>query len=506
MEIIFVVLALIAIFPPQNLFKQGAIVSSIDTSSPLYQQGLAQGQIITSVDNTPVKNIADYTKIIQNKFPSSTNVKTIIDTSDGKEYTDYSKTAPNLTVSDIKKTNIKAGLDLVGGSEALVQAKDMKLTSAQADDLVQITQNRLNAFGLTDIKVSSVSDLQGNHYMSIQVAGATQGDLEQLISQQGKFEAKIGNDTVFTGGKQDITDVGRSSQNAYISSCNQAQGGSYVCQFTFTVFLSQSAAEREASITKDLSVNVSSSGQNYLSKTLDLYVDDKLQDSLQISADLKGQVATQVSIQGSGTGATNDEALQNAEDNMKHLQTILITGSLPFQLQIVKLDTISPLLGTNFIKIILIAAALAELVVVIIIFVRFKKFKQSLALILLNVAEIIIILGVAALIKWNLDLPSIAGILATIGTGVDSEIVILDESRHTEENLSMKEKMKRAFAIILGAYFTAVAALIPLYWAAAGLLKGFAVTTLIGISIGVLVTRPAFIDIIKMIDQKHASS
>ena len=40
--------------------------------------------------------------------------------------------------------------------------------------------------------------------------------------------------------------------------------------------------------------------------------------------------------------------------------------------------------------------------------------------------------------------------------------------------------------------FTVVVAMIPLIFAGAGLLKGFAITTIIGITIGVFVTRPAY--------------
>ena len=39
----------------------------------------------------------------------------------------------------------------------------------------------------------------------------------------------------------------------------------------------------------------------------------------------------------------------------------------------------------------------------------------------------------------------------------------------------------------------------PLLWAGAGLLKGFAVTTIIGISAGVFITRPAFAEIVKRV-------
>ena len=105
-------------------------------------------------------------------------------------------------------------------------------------------------------------------------------------------------------------------------------------------------------------------------------------------------------------------------------------------------------------------------------------------------------MGVASLIEWNLDLASIAGILATIGTGFDDQIVILDEAKQ-KTILSLKQRLKRAFAIIMGAYFTSLVALLPLIKAGAGLFKGFAITTIIGISIGVFITRPAFSEFIK---------
>ena len=60
----------------------------------------------------------------------------------------------------------------------------------------------------------------------------------------------------------------------------------------------------------------------------------------------------------------------------------------------------------------------------------------------------------------------------------------------------------RAFAIILAAYFTSALSLLPLWWAGAGLLKGFVFTTLIGITSGVLITRPAFADFLKRTENK----
>ena len=52
------------------------------------------------------------------------------------------------------------------------------------------------------------------------------------------------------------------------------------------------------------------------------------------------------------------------------------------------------------------------------------------------------------------------------------------------------------------AYFTGVAAMVPLLFAGAGLLKGFALTTIIGISIGVFITRPAFAAAVEVLLKK----
>ena len=499
MLIIILVLSLISIFGLPPVFSQnGVLVTSVEPNSTAFEQGLKKGQIIIAVDGKTIDGIDDFEEVMQERFITNETVKTTITTKD-KEIILFTNKAPRITVSEISKSNIKFGLDLIGGSRAMVQAEEKKLSSSEIKNLVEITQNRLNEFGLTDLKVRQISDLEGNHFMLVEIAGATPQDLETLISQQGKFEAKIGNETVFIGGERDIASVCRDLTCAYIERCSRSDTG-YFCNFKFDVYLIEAAARRHAELTKDLEVNVTQQGR-YLSLPLDLYLDDNLVDTLLISEGLKGRVTTQVSVSGSATAETEEDAIKAAESEMHKLQTLLITGSLPFKLEIVKLDTISPVLGSEFLRIILIAGLAALGVVAIVIFGRYRKIKASLALLLTSFSEIIIILGIAVLIGWNLDLPSIAGILIVVGTGIDQQIVILDEARQGLF-LSLKQRMKRAFAIIIGAYFTAVVAMIPLLWAGAGLLRGFAFTTILGITTGVLITRPAFADMVKKIEKE----
>ena len=186
---------------------------------------------------------------------------------------------------------------------------------------------------------------------------------------------------------------------------------------------------------------------------------------------------------------------------MKRLKTILVTGSLPVKLKIVKTNSISPLFGAEFIKNALLIAILAIAAVAIVVFVIYRKLSISLPMVFVLLAEIIIMLGVSAFIRRDLDLAAIAGIIIAIGTSVDHQIVIADEimkGRKINVLLSWIDRIKSAFFIIMAAYFTTMAAMIPLLFAGAGILEGFAIMTMIGVTVGVLITRPAYAALVQV--------
>ncbi len=401
-----------------------------------------------------------------------------------------------LRVYEAPKTNIRKGLDLQGGTRVLLQP-EAKLNKFDLSVLIDNMKERLNVYGLSDIVVRDANDLIGNQYIVVEIAGATEEEIKDLLARQGKFEAKIGNKTVFRGGN-DIVYVARSANEAGIdpdAGCSQ-QGPQWFCRFRFSITLSQEAAQRQADATKDLVVVYDSVAgrSDYLSEKLELYLDDKNVDELSIGADLKGQAVTQIAISGSGSGSNQQEAIFNSLQNMKRLQTILITGSLPVKLSIVKTDAISPVLGEGFVKNAMLMSLLAIVSVAVVIAIRYWKLIIAIPILITMLSEVVILLGVAAFIGWNIDMAAIAGILVAIGTGVDDQIVITDETLkgQTAAAYNWREKVKRAFVIIMLAYLTVVVAMIPLIFAGAGLLKGFAITTIIGVTIGVFITRPAY--------------
>ena len=396
-----------------------------------------------------------------------------------------------LKVFEAPTTNIRKGLDLQGGTRVLLQP-EVKLSDFDLAILIDNMKQRLNVYGLSDLVVRDSTDLTGNQYIVVEIAGATEDEIKDLLAKQGKFEAKIANKTVFIGGR-DIVYVGRSANEARIEGCN-SDSGQYVCRFSFAITLSKDAAQRQADATINSEIVTEPGQGSYLKDKIEFYLDDKLVDSLNIVSDLKGKAETQIAITGAGIGNNQQEALNNAGENMKRLQTILVTGSLPIKLTIVKIDSISPALGDEFVSNAMFMSLLSILAVAVVIAIRYKRLIIAIPILITMLSEVLLLFGISAFIGWNIDMAAIAGILVVIGTGVDAQIVITDETLKGETSnvYNWKEKVKRAFLIIMLSYATVVVAMVPLIFAGAGLLKGFAVTTIIGVSIGVFVTRPAY--------------
>ena len=435
-------------------------------------------------------------------------------------------------------TDIRKGLDLEGGVRALLEPEDPLLIQKTITTL----NIRVNTLGLTETRIMSV----GSKYIQVEMAGLGEKEIRDILEQQGKFDAKIkrhvettdGSGVLDFGGNYDVTlnnktitingeildindslvlegvtfeytnitgntveltalayvgeDVVKVFNDAQHTRVEPTEAG---FRFSFQIMVSAEAASRFAKITEKIPVDFGTTG-GYLTENIDLYLDDVEVDSLRIGSGLKGSVESTITI--SGPGDTQEEAIEK----MRNLQAILESGALPTKLEIVKIDMISPTLGESFMKTAIFAIIFAIVVVSFVIFVRYRDFRIVIPILLTSLSEVLIILGVASLIHWTIDLAAIAGIIAAVGTGVDDQIIITDESSRKEKRMtSLKAKLKNAFFIIFTAAFTTIAAMTPLLFIGAGALRGFALTTIIGVIIGVLITRPAFGRIIREIKE-----
>ncbi|MBU1644242.1 MAG: hypothetical protein KJ598_03745 [Nanoarchaeota archaeon] len=507
--VLFLIFSVIAI-QPQIFGNEGVTIRSVEQNSSAALAGIGNPspkstplgkEMIVSLNGVKISSVEDYfaqtSSLKGNRtFTLETNkgAYKVTTLADDKGLVDV-----GLSVYNSPSSNLRKGLDLEGGTRVLLKPVE-KVSEDDLGIIIDNLRERLNVYGLSDIVVRAASDLSGDDFILIEIAGVTEEEIKELLAKQGKFEAKVGNETVFFGGKKDITYVCRSADCSGIDprkGCFNSGSGK-VCPFFFSITLSPEAADRQAEVTDGLTT-VTEDGQCYLSDDLTLYLDDKEVDTLRIGCKLKGSATTNIQISGSGAGATQAEAVTNSLQNMKKLQTVLITGSLPVKLDVVKMDTISPSLGKEFLSNVALIGVLVLLSVTGVIFLKYRKLKIILPIISTLVSEVILILGFAALVGWNLDLAAIAGIILVIGTGVDHLIIITDETLKGDLVIDWKKRIKNAMFIVLGAYFTVFAGMIPLFWAGAGLLKGFALTTLAGTSFGVLIARPAYAAIIEIL-------
>jgi preprotein translocase subunit SecD len=121
-------------------------------------------------------------------------------------------------------------------------------------------------------------------------------------------------------------------------------------------------------------------------------------------------------------------------------------------------------------------------------------------MVLTAASEVFILLGFASAIGLALDLSHIAGFIAVIGTGVDDLIIIADEilqEGDVRTGRVFESRFRKAFWVIGAAAATTIVALSPLAVLSLGDLQGFAIVTIVGVLIGVLVTRPAYGNILR---------
>jgi preprotein translocase subunit SecD len=553
--IFFVLLALFAIHPS---FQEGAAIRFVDKGSaadfakivsPSKNSNPLDHEVITSIDGKKITNADEYRAAVSGIEPNrsisvATNkaryvIKTLPKTE--IEYTGavinqstaefYNETINGtivslnrtvitlvnetvekvigaeelgLTVYDAPKNNLRKGLDLEGGVRVMLSPEG-NTSDEMMGNVVDTLDRRLNALGLNDVIIRKSGDLLGNKFVIVEIAGIQTKEIESRLKEQGKFEAKINDTVVFTGGG-DVAYVCRTADCSGIdprAGCTKTDSG-YSCKFFFTVDLSPEAAERQASATKNLAV-ISEEGEQFLSQKIDFYLDDKLVDSLNIGAGLKGKAETKIQISGGGSGETRNSAVENTLSNMRNLQAVLQTGSLPIKLNVIKVDNLSPTLGSEFLKSSIESGVTALIMVSLIIFIRYRRVKLALPTIITNFAEYFIILGASAFMKTNFDLSAIAGIIIVIGTGVNDQIVMLDEAvgrKHSVDS-GAGGRIKNAFMIVLMAFTTNFVAMLPLLWAGAGMLRGFAVTTMVGALVGILITRPAYAQVLGHIMKKE---
>jgi preprotein translocase subunit SecD len=179
----------------------------------------------------------------------------------------------------------------------------------------------------------------------------------------------------------------------------------------------------------------------------------------------------------------------------RRLRSILSGGALPVQIIIGTPTSIPPYLGEEFLKYSAIGAVASALAVSLMIFLRYKDPKLVLPIIATILLEMALTLSVVGTILGTIDLGVMAGVIGATGTGVNDQIIITDEllgRKKGDEEESAKIGIARAFFIVLTVASISIIAMFPLLFSGLVEIMGYALSVIVEVLIGALITRPAF--------------
>lgn len=417
------------------------------------------------------------------------------------------------------------GLDLRGGVMLMIEAETTSINPSEIpqtmEQILETIRFRVNATGLAETSVTSA----GTERVWVEIPCPAPPEpceepdyFRQLIDRQGYLEFKkviergVDPNTPETTTRQRLQDdqglyyiVVREAllTGAQIEDARPEADSGFTTtsgQYFIALTLTEDGAKQFEKYFKDGTLEA---GQ-YLAIVLDEEIKSapQIQPSLVTSAQTEGWRALRTGTQISGAFSREDALA---------LGIVLKSGNLPVPVSVIFEETIGPSLGQDSINKGLLATVIAG-IVILLFMIAYYKLAGVIANLTL-VVNLLMLVAVMILLEATWTLPGIAGLILTIGMGVDSNVLIFERVR--EELRSGKTVRaaidfgyERALLTIIDAHVTTLITALILFTFGTGAIKGFATTLSIGIFINLFTaligTRLAF-DIIKDVEPRRMS-
>lgn len=368
------------------------------------------------------------------------------------------------TLSKLESSVVpRFGLDLKGGVRFVLEAVDteeVKVTSDSVQSALSVIQRRVNSLGISEAIV--VQEKGANwRRMDIELPGWKDPTrAKELIGQTALLQFKLEDGTVvLTGSHIKEAKLEFSKETATL--------GQPIISFKL-----------DAEGTK---LFADATEQN-IGKKIAIYLDEKL---------LMNPTVEDAITTGEGIikgGFTQQEAEDYA--------ALLRSGSLPVKLDFISEEVVGPSLGSRSVRLALIAAIVAAILILIymIVFYRLLGLMSAMSLIIYFAIEI----AVLFLVRATLSLPAIGGTILSLGMAVDINVIVFERMKEELKlGKSIKSVISAGFAnalrTVIDSNLTVLVGAAMLFYFGTGVVKGFAVTTSIGLVVGffsgVYVTR-----------------
>ena len=400
----------------------------------------------------------------QSDAAASDSTDTSADTTTGSA--DTAQSADTTAASSLKAiipsvldtdNGIRLGLDLVGGSRIVYEAEipDGYNQANLADDMnsvQKVIRQRLTDKGFTEATVT----LTGDNRVTVEIPQIT--NPEEAVQTLGTTAQLT---FIDADGKEWLTgsDIKKATYGYGRPTGNEVTDVHYV-QVQFTSEGQKKFAEATGNIA------ARTDGTNIMAIVMDNQVISSPSVSSQIDSD-------SCVISGSFT-----------RDSASELADLINAGQIPFSLKQVELRSVGPQLGADAMRTSLIAGAIGIVLVMLFMLIvyRIPGLVASIALCFYMVLEALIF----SLVRVNLSLPGIAGIILSIGMAVDANVIIFERVKEELKNgktvkSAIDSGFKRAFTAILDSNITTLIACAVLFFLGTGTIVGFATTLGIGV-------------------------
>ncbi|HJI73651.1 MAG TPA: protein translocase subunit SecD [Veillonellaceae bacterium] len=342
--------------------------------------------------------------------------------------------------------HIRQGLDLQGGTHIVMQAEDTdqnKVTPEAITQVINIMQKRVNEMGLTE----PIIQREGSNRIIIELPG--EKDPQKAIETIGKtavlqFKDEEGNVRLTGEDLKDAKEQLGQNKQPLVSLKFSDEGGKKFADLT--------------------AANVG--------RHIGIYLDGEMLTNPVVNEAITGGAAV----------ITGQRTLEEAKD----LAILLRSGALPVKMSVLEVRTVGPSLGQDSKDKSIVAFTLGlSLVVLFMLAVyRVSGFVADIALLV----YVLILLGVLYLLHATLTLPSIAGVILSIGMAVDANVLIFERFKEEIQEgkilrLAVQAGFKRAFVTIFDANMTVIITSAILFFLGSATVKGFALTLGLGVAV-----------------------
>lgn len=347
------------------------------------------------------------------------------------------------------------GLDLVGGSRLMLEAQTSdavpKITSETMDSLQYAIENRVNALGVGETIVQRV----GAKRLLVEIPNIKDtAKAKEFIGQTAQLEFKrpiIGKNGEIEWQSTGLT--GKDLRKSLVGSTPNT--GEWVVSLEFN----NEGAKKFSDLTKEL-----------VGKQMAIFFNGKLQSAPTVNEQISG---------GHAQISGNYEYAQ-----AKEMVDLLNAGALPVGAEIIQEETVGPTLGADSINKSKIAGfiGITTVMIFMIFYYRVMGIISCFALIIYALINF----AIFKLVPVTLTLTGIAGFILSIGMAIDANILIFER---TKEELKMGRSLftainsgfDRAFTSIFDSNVSTIMTCLILYYFGASMVKGFALTLIIGV-------------------------